>query len=98
MRWICLRDLLMIAAFLSVSPVHAQGDWPRFRGPNADGVTPDDPRLPHVWSKKNVKWVVVGPRGGATVGRRSGAAVSGQMALRPAPAGAWPCAVKRDIE
>lgn len=35
-----------------------QDNWPRFRGPNADGVSPDDPRLPDKWSKtQNVKWV-----------------------------------------
>jgi outer membrane protein assembly factor BamB/dienelactone hydrolase len=46
------------------SSVAAQGDtrrsdnWPRFRGPNADGVAADDPRLPDTWSKKdNLKWV-----------------------------------------
>ncbi len=35
-----------------------QDNWARFRGPNADGVSADDPRLPDTWSKKdNVKWV-----------------------------------------
>jgi len=53
-----LRDLLIVVAFFSASPVHAQAYWPRFRGPNADGVSPDDTRLPQVWSKKdNVKWI-----------------------------------------
>lgn len=34
------------------------GNWPRFRGPNADGVAADDARLPVTWSKTdNVKWV-----------------------------------------
>ena len=33
-------------------------DWTRFRGPNADGVAQDDPRLPDKWSKtENLKWV-----------------------------------------
>ena len=33
-------------------------NWPRFRGANADGVAPDNPRLPERWSKtENVKWV-----------------------------------------
>src|ERR1700722_13189160 len=33
-------------------------DWTRFRGPNGDGVTQDDPRLPDKWSKtENLKWV-----------------------------------------
>src|SRR5262249_52692295 len=36
----------------------AEDNWPRFRGPNADGVAADDARLPDNWSKKdNVKWV-----------------------------------------
>ena len=36
----------------------AQEHWPRFRGPNADGVAEDDSRLPEVWNRsKNVQWV-----------------------------------------
>lgn len=32
-------------------------DWPRFRGPNANGSIPDDPRLPIRWSQtENVLW------------------------------------------
>jgi outer membrane protein assembly factor BamB len=35
-----------------------QDNWTRFRGPNADGVAQDDPRLPDIWSKtENMKWV-----------------------------------------
>jgi outer membrane protein assembly factor BamB/dienelactone hydrolase len=35
-----------------------QDNWPRFRGPRADGVAADDPRLPDTWNKKdNVQWV-----------------------------------------
>src|SRR5262245_194421 len=35
-----------------------QDNWPRFRGPHADGVAADNPRLPDAWNKKdNVKWV-----------------------------------------
>lgn len=42
-------------------------DWPRFRGPNADGVAADDPRLPTVWSKtQNVKWVADVPGWGVS--------------------------------
>lgn len=37
------------------SPMHAS--WPQFRGPNADGVATDNPRLPLKWSlTENVKW------------------------------------------
>lgn len=40
------------------SGVEPERNWPRFRGPNADGVAPDDPRLPSTWSRtENVKWV-----------------------------------------
>lgn len=55
--------LTVLSACLCCSTVTAQvkketTDWPRFRGPNADGVASDDPRLPSVWSKtQNVKWV-----------------------------------------
>ena len=43
------------------------GDWPRFRGPNADGVAADDPRLPDKWDKKeNVKWVADVPGWGVS--------------------------------
>ncbi len=32
-------------------------NWPRFRGPNADGVADDDVRLPDSWDRQqNVKW------------------------------------------
>jgi outer membrane protein assembly factor BamB len=46
------------AASPTPGPSDAQANWPRFRGPNADGVAADDPRLPDTWNKKdNVKWV-----------------------------------------
>jgi outer membrane protein assembly factor BamB len=36
----------------------AENHWPRFRGPNADGVAPDHRGLPLTWTTtKNVKWV-----------------------------------------
>ena len=35
----------------------AQENWTRFRGPDATGVVPDDPRLPDTWDKEtNVLW------------------------------------------
>ncbi len=38
--------------------LNAEENWPRFRGPNADGVAADDERLPETWSQtENVKWV-----------------------------------------
>jgi outer membrane protein assembly factor BamB len=34
-------------------------NWPRFRGPNADGVVADNPALPIRWDKKqNVEWAI----------------------------------------
>ena len=37
--------------------VDAQDNWPRFRGPNGDGVAEDDSRLPTKWgATENVKW------------------------------------------
>ena len=34
-------------------------NWPRFRGPNADGVAPDHPGLPTTWTNtNNVRWAV----------------------------------------
>ena len=34
-----------------------QDNWPRFRGPQANGVVPDDPRLPEMWDREtNVRW------------------------------------------
>ncbi|MHB9081806.1 MAG: outer membrane protein assembly factor BamB family protein [Pirellulaceae bacterium] len=47
---------LLTVAFLS-SAAQAQDNWPRFRGPNADGVAPDDAGLPMSWTTTdNVKW------------------------------------------
>ena len=38
--------------------VCAAENWPRFRGPKANGVAQDDDRLPQVWSQtENVNWV-----------------------------------------
>lgn len=50
--------LLAGPAFAEEPEKRDQANSPRFRGPNADGVAPDDPRLPEKWSKtENVKWV-----------------------------------------
>jgi len=47
------------ALLLLVQPsVHGQDNWPRFRGPNADGMAPDNAGLPTTWTTtENVKWV-----------------------------------------
>ena len=64
-----MKHLLVLLALLSVAAFAADDaakihpdDWPRFRGPNADGVAADDPRLPETWSQTtNVKWVAEVP-------------------------------------
>ncbi|MEM9659098.1 MAG: PQQ-binding-like beta-propeller repeat protein, partial [Planctomycetota bacterium] len=59
-RWKSARGrLAVIVALLLIPPnaAHAQEHWPRFRGPHADGVAQDDPRLPEIWSEAdNVAW------------------------------------------
>jgi outer membrane protein assembly factor BamB len=48
---------LLTAAWLA-TVAQAQSNWPRFRGPNADGVAPDHAGLPTKWTTTdNVKWV-----------------------------------------
>jgi len=40
----------------------SQDNWPRFRGPNADGVAPDHASLPTKWTTtEDVKWVAEVP-------------------------------------
>jgi len=52
----CFAAFLLMAIFTRWAPAE---NWPRFRGPNADGVALDHERLPTEWSTtKNVKWVV----------------------------------------
>jgi len=47
---------LLTFAFLFTAAA-AQNNWPRFRGPNADGVAPDNAALPTTWSDTdNVAW------------------------------------------
>ena len=56
-----LRTLLTIS-ILAALPIEIRsqdGNWPRFRGPNADGVAADDARLPSRWSRtENVQWTI----------------------------------------
>ena len=48
-----LSTLLLLSA-----AAEGQDNWPRFRGANADGVVPDNARLPTTWTTAdNVKWV-----------------------------------------
>lgn len=52
---ICLAVEVFLAA---VCLARGEENWPRFRGPTANGVAKDDPRLPDTWStSQNVKWV-----------------------------------------
>jgi outer membrane protein assembly factor BamB len=47
---------LLVIAILN-SSIHADDNWPRFRGPTAMGVAEDDPRLPDRWDRtENVVW------------------------------------------
>ncbi len=42
--------------------LQAEDNWPRFRGPNANGVAPDHAGLPTQWTTtENVKWVAEVP-------------------------------------
>ncbi len=50
--------LTIIALLASTSVTAADEHWPRFRGPNADGVAADHAGLPTAWTTtENVKWV-----------------------------------------
>jgi hypothetical protein len=47
-----------LAILISTTSLVAEDDWPRFRGPDATGVAPDNERLPASWSTTdNVSWV-----------------------------------------
>ncbi len=48
----------LLAVICLTTATVAQDNWPRFRGPNADGVAPDNAGLPMTWTTiNNVKWV-----------------------------------------
>jgi outer membrane protein assembly factor BamB len=56
MRFLFLLGLLTAAC--PSTATRAEHNWPRFRGPNADGVAPDNTGLPTTWTTtENVKWV-----------------------------------------
>lgn len=49
--------LLYLVTFFMPAKTWGEETWPRFRGPDADGVAEDDPRLPVTWSTtENVAW------------------------------------------
>ena len=58
MKW---TACILVAVVLSLPPAYGQEpdtDWPRWRGPNADGVA-DGGKLPLRWSKtENIRWSV----------------------------------------
>lgn len=50
--------LWLLTAACSSTATQAEDNWPRFRGPNGDGVAPDNTGLPTTWTiTRNVKWV-----------------------------------------
>jgi outer membrane protein assembly factor BamB len=53
----CMVLLAGSFALLLTTVVDGQDNWPRFRGPNANGVAADDSRLPDTWdAQTNVRW------------------------------------------
>ncbi|NQT39613.1 MAG: PQQ-binding-like beta-propeller repeat protein [Planctomycetes bacterium] len=60
MKRLFLLGLLTATCLPTVA--HAQDLWPRFRGPGADGVAPDNAGLPTTWTTtENVKWAAEVP-------------------------------------
>lgn len=54
---------VLIVLFLSASAARA-ADWPQFRGPDRNGISPET-KLPLTWSAdKNIKWKVPLPAAG----------------------------------
>ena len=54
-----------VSIFLLSSDMHA--DWTRFRGPNGDGVSPEEHPLPTEWSgTRNLQWKIPLPGPGAS--------------------------------
>ena len=54
MHRLCFAGILTVAWLATAA--QAQNNWPRFRGPNADGVAPDHAGLPTTWTTTdNVK-------------------------------------------
>lgn len=55
---------MAIVIFLATQMPAQSGNWPAWRGPNADGIA-DEKGLPFVWSaEKNVRWKVAMPEAG----------------------------------
>jgi outer membrane protein assembly factor BamB len=51
------RVLFLSWLLIAAAAAAAEDPWPRFRGPQANGVAADDPRLPDTWDQQtNVVW------------------------------------------
>ncbi|MEX2559788.1 MAG: PQQ-binding-like beta-propeller repeat protein [Pirellulales bacterium] len=56
------QTLMALVVLIGADQAGADENWPRFRGPNGDGVAQDDARLPDTWSKTdNVRWAAEVP-------------------------------------
>ena len=56
------RILTLLVLLATVRSAVANDNWPRFRGPHADGVAEDNDQLPATWSKtENVQWTAEVP-------------------------------------
>lgn len=73
------RFWLTLVVLLSTSGLLYAGDWPRFRGPNGEGVATDK-NVPVQWSEKNFLWKTELPG----VGHSSPIVHSGRLFLQSA--------------
>ena len=63
---VTVSTLFVSISVLAASVTHG-GDWPRFRGPNGTGVSPDKTATPVKWSPtENLKWKVALPGAGVS--------------------------------
>ncbi len=59
--------LLALVCCAALGHLCVAGDWPRFRGPNGSGVSPDEVPTPTTWSpEKNLRWKVALPGEGVS--------------------------------
>ena len=67
------------------SPGKPRGDWPQFRGPDRNGISPET-KLPLTWSAdKNIKWKVPLPAAGNSSPIVSGTGSSSPVPRTPGP-------------
>lgn len=58
---------LPLFVLFASSMISGAADWPRFRGPNGSGISPDDKPVPVEWSAtKNLKWKTALPGPGSS--------------------------------